>query len=79
MDQVLEALGAEVLDWDFKTECCGSGLALSKTDKVVELSSRIIREAAWRGADALVVVCQLCQANLDLRQDGDQPGRGEEL
>ena len=69
MDQVLEALGAEVLDWDFKTECCGSGLALSKTEKVVELSRRIIREAAWRGADALVVVCQLCQANLDMRQE----------
>jgi heterodisulfide reductase subunit B2 len=69
MDKVLEALGAEVLDWDFKTECCGSGLALSKTDKVVELSRRIIREAAWQGADAIVVVCQLCQANLDLRQE----------
>ena len=68
MDQVLEALGAEVLDWDFKTECCGSGLALSKTDKVVELSGRVIREAAYRGADAIVVVCQLCQANLDMRQ-----------
>jgi heterodisulfide reductase subunit B len=68
MDQVLEALGAEVLDWDFKTECCGSGLALSKTDKVVELSGRVIREAAYRGADVLVVVCQLCQANLDMRQ-----------
>jgi heterodisulfide reductase subunit B len=69
MDQVLKALGAEVLDWDFKTECCGSGLALSKTGKVVELSGRIVREASYQGADALVVVCQLCQANLDMRQD----------
>ena len=65
---LLAALGAEVLDWDFKTECCGAGLSLSKTEKVVELSGRLVREAAFRGADAVVVACQLCQANLDMRQ-----------
>ncbi len=69
MDEILETLGAEVLDWDFKAECCGSGLSLSKTEKVVELSGRLIREAVWRGADAIVVVCQLCHANLDMRQN----------
>jgi heterodisulfide reductase subunit B len=68
LDEILTALGAEVLDWDFKTECCGAGLSLSKTEKVVELSGRIVREAVFRGADAIVVVCQLCQANLDVRQ-----------
>lgn len=68
LDEILAALGAEVLDWDFKTECCGAGLSLSKTEKVVELSGRLVREAAYRGADAIVVACQLCQANLDLRQ-----------
>lgn len=68
MDQILAALGAEVLPWDFKTECCGASLAVSKTEVVRELSGRLIREATWRGADALVVACQLCQANLDLRQ-----------
>jgi heterodisulfide reductase subunit B len=68
LDEILEAVGGEVLDWDFKVECCGAGLSLSKTEKVVELTGRLIREAAWRGADAIVVVCQLCQANLDLRQ-----------
>jgi heterodisulfide reductase subunit B len=68
MDQILASLGAEVLPWDFKTECCGASLAVSKTEVVRELSGRLIREATWRGADALVVACQLCQANLDLRQ-----------
>jgi heterodisulfide reductase subunit B len=68
LDEILKALGAEVLDWDFKTECCGAGLSLSKTETVVELSGRITKEAAWLGADAIVVACQLCQANLDMRQ-----------
>jgi heterodisulfide reductase subunit B len=57
-----------VLPWSFKTECCGASLAVSKTDKVCELTGRIIREAAYRKADAIVVACQLCQANLDTRQ-----------
>jgi heterodisulfide reductase subunit B len=68
LDEILAALGVEVLEWDFKTECCGAGLSLSKTDKVIELSGRLIREAAYRGAEAIVVACQLCQANLDMRQ-----------
>lgn len=69
MDELLQALGAEVVDWDFKTECCGAGLSLSKTGTVVELTRRILREAQYQGADALVVACQLCQANLDMRQE----------
>jgi heterodisulfide reductase subunit B len=69
MDQVLEALGAEVLPWDFKTECCGASLSVSKADSVCKLSGRILREAAYQKADALVVACQLCQANLDMRQE----------
>lgn len=76
LDELLVALGAEVLPWDFKTECCGASLALSKTDVVCELSGRILREAAYCKADALVVACQLCQANLDMRQNqiGKQHG-----
>lgn len=75
MDEVLHALGAEVLDWDFKTECCGAGLTLCKTEKVRELSRRIVQEAIWKEADAVAVACQLCQANLDMRQ-GEEPGSG---
>lgn len=69
MDELLEVLGVEVIDWDFKTECCGAGLSVSKTESVCELSGRVIREAVWQKADAIVVACQLCQANLDMRQD----------
>ena len=68
MDDILMALGAEVVDWDFKTECCGASLSLTKTEKVRELSGRLLKEALWKGAEAIVVACQLCQSNLDMRQ-----------
>ncbi len=69
MDEILTALGAEVADWDFKTECCGAGLSISKTGTVCNLAGRVVREAAYNKVDAIVVACQLCQANLDMRQD----------
>jgi len=72
LDDLLRGVGAEVLDWDLKTECCGAGLSLSKTDMVSDLCGRITREAEYQQADAIVVVCQLCQANLDMRQGGIQ-------
>ena len=31
MDNLMKALGAEVLDWSYKTECCGASLALTNT------------------------------------------------
>lgn len=68
MDEVLEILGAEVLSWPYKTDCCGGSLALTRTDLVVKLSRKLLDMAQSIGADALVTMCPMCQANLDTRQ-----------
>ncbi len=68
MDKVLELLGAEVLNWPYKTDCCGGSLALTRTDLVVKLSRKLLDMAKSVGADALVTMCPMCQANLDTRQ-----------
>jgi heterodisulfide reductase subunit B len=68
MDRVVEALGATVRPWSFKTDCCGSGLALARDDLVVRLSARILDMAREAGAEAVVVACPMCHANLDGRQ-----------
>lgn len=68
MDDVLELLGAEVLSWPYKTDCCGGSLALTRTDLVVKLSRKLLDMAKAVGADALVTMCPMCQANLDTRQ-----------
>lgn len=69
MDQIVEALGAESLDWNYKTACCGGSLALSEMDMVLGMLGKIIREAQIIGAQALIVACPLCHANLDMRQN----------
>lgn len=68
MDRILEAIGAEVLSWPYKTDCCGGSMALTRTDLVLKLSGKILDMAKLVEADAIVTMCPMCQANLDTRQ-----------
>jgi heterodisulfide reductase subunit B len=68
MDALIKAVGGTTMDWAFKTECCGGGFSVSRTDLVVKLSGNILKDAADRGAEALIVACPMCQSNLDMRR-----------
>jgi len=68
MESIMETVGAEVLAWSFKDDCCGAGLSLTKPEIIERLISRIISSAAEVGANAIVTACPLCQANLDMLQ-----------
>ena len=68
MDELMEALGAEVVDWSYKTSCCGAAHSLTRTDIVLDLSSNLIEQARIAGADVIAVACPLCHLNLDARQ-----------
>jgi heterodisulfide reductase subunit B len=68
MDDVLEALGAVPVQWNYKTDCCGASLALCEQDVVRELSRKIIAHARACGAQAIACACPLCHVNLDSRQ-----------
>lgn len=75
MDLLMQAVGAQPIDWAYKVECCGAGLSVSRTSTVAELSGRIVEDAAERGAEALVVACPMCHTNLDLRRDAIEQHR----
>ena len=68
MDQIVEAIGGEPLDWSYKTECCGASLSVSRTEIALRLVNSILEAAKEKGADCIAVVCPLCQSNLDARQ-----------
>ncbi len=68
MDQLMRAAGAEVIDWSYKTSCCGAAHSLTRPDIVLKLSGDLIRHAREAGADAIAVACPLCHTNLDARQ-----------
>ena len=69
MDKLLSALGVDVRDFAFKTECCGAAFGVPKRKMVNELTNEILAMAVDAGANCIVVACPLCQQNLDLRQE----------
>jgi heterodisulfide reductase subunit B2 len=68
LDGLLRTLGAEVVAWPGKTACCGSSLALSRTEVVLDLSHQLLAWAEEAGADAIATACPMCHSNLDMRQ-----------
>ncbi len=68
LENLLQSLGCEVVDYPWKTECCGSYLSISSPDAATESSYRILNSAIENGAEVLVLSCPLCQYNLDDRQ-----------
>jgi heterodisulfide reductase subunit B len=68
MDAIMAALGAKPVEWSYRTECCGAGMTMARTETVLELSGRILANAASHGANCVVVACPMCHVNLDMKQ-----------
>ena len=68
LDRIVRNLGATPIPWPFKTDCCGASQVLSRLDIVSQLVGKLYDMAQRVGAQAIVVSCQMCQANLDMYQ-----------
>lgn len=70
LDRIAGAVGAEVLDWSYKSTCCGASIGIGRKEIQDSLTLRLLAKARQTGAEAIVVSCPLCQANLDIIQRG---------
>ena len=68
MDRIAGALGAEAIEWSYKTDCCGASLFITSEASCERLLTRILNDAIARGADCIAVACPLCHSNLDTKQ-----------
>ncbi len=68
MENIVSAIGAEVVKWSYKTECCGGAHSIAHKEIVTYLSKNILDDAKLNGADVMVVACPMCHSNLDMRQ-----------
>lgn len=68
LDLLLNALGAEVIDFPLKTECCGGHMTQIGPETAFELIRRLIVAAEDHKADLMATVCPMCQINLDAYQ-----------
>lgn len=69
LDRIIQTLGATAIPWPYKTDCCGASQVLSRPDIVSQLVGKLYDMAQRVGAQAIVVSCQMCQANLDMHQE----------
>ncbi|TFG73266.1 MAG: heterodisulfide reductase subunit B [Anaerolineales bacterium] len=79
MDKIISWTGAQVMDWKCKVDCCGAHWNLIKPDVAVDLCLPIFEAALEVGADAIVVACPMCHANLDTRQQEVSEKMGRSL
>ena len=68
MDELMALIGAEPVDWAFKTECCGAAQQMAVPKEARPMIERIFQNAQANGADCIVTSCPLCQLNLDMRE-----------
>ncbi len=73
LDRLMKTLGAEPIEWSYKTDCCGADLALTYGNVVQKMVGKIVSMAKEAGAECLVTSCGLCQANLEMRQEAGLP------
>ena len=79
METLLQALGAEPVDWNYKVECCGGGLTLADDSAIIDLTGKVLRNAKKHGANCMVVACPMCHVNLDMKQPAIEKKLGEKL
>ncbi|MEE2885483.1 MAG: CoB--CoM heterodisulfide reductase iron-sulfur subunit B family protein [Chloroflexota bacterium] len=65
LEKVIEAVGAEVVDFPGKTLCCGFPILTINEKNSVKMVANHTVDAKDRGADAMVTPCPLCHLNLD--------------
>ncbi|MCK4765795.1 MAG: CoB--CoM heterodisulfide reductase iron-sulfur subunit B family protein [Candidatus Aminicenantes bacterium] len=69
MEKFMSLLGADAVDFPYKTECCGAYQTVDKPEIVAERTNQILTSAQKQGAEVVVVSCPLCAFNLDRRQE----------
>ena len=65
LEDFLECIGANVINYPYKTECCGGYLSIDKEKVVQKMVNNIISSALEQGAKEIVTACPLCKYNLE--------------
>lgn len=76
MDTLMKAIGAEAVDWAFKTECCGASHQVVAPKLGKDMVEKILNNAQANGAEVIVTACPLCMLNLDMREKELNKKRG---
>lgn len=71
IEDLLKALGANVVKYPFRNECCGAYVSVKNAPLTEKKSSKIIENAKKAGAEVIVTACPLCYYNLKTQANGE--------
>jgi heterodisulfide reductase subunit B len=72
IETIMDAMGAESLQWSSRQSCCGTFLSVTKPKSITPVINRIISDAIDFKADCIVTACSMCHMNLEIRCDLDK-------
>jgi len=68
LDDIIKALGGDIVEYRGKTKCCGFQVDLVSEDTALEMTGRRLLDAKNEGGVCLVTPCPFCHINLDSYQ-----------
>lgn len=68
LDALVEALGAETLNYSEKLDCCGAALLYSHEDAALSLAGSKLKAVQAYGVDGFVDTCPYCHIMYDAKQ-----------
>jgi heterodisulfide reductase subunit B len=68
LKRLIEATGAECLDYMYKTDCCGAPIIGVNDEIPLRLAGNKLRNLKAVSAEALITVCPFCHMMFDINQ-----------
>jgi heterodisulfide reductase subunit B len=68
LEDLIEVVGAEPVDYEDKMACCGAPIEPSDESKSFKITAQKLRKIKGAGADAIVLICPTCYTQLETQQ-----------
>ncbi|MFX1568030.1 MAG: CoB--CoM heterodisulfide reductase iron-sulfur subunit B family protein [Promethearchaeota archaeon] len=68
LDELIEAIGANPVDYELKNDCCGNPLEKSDKDISLSMLENKLRSMKEAGTDCIACVCPACYQQFDFNQ-----------
>ena len=68
LDRLIEAIGADPIDYSLKNDCCGNPLEKSDKDISLSMLESKLQSMKEAGAECIVCVCPACYQQFDFNQ-----------
>jgi succinate dehydrogenase / fumarate reductase cytochrome b subunit len=65
MEEILEVLGVQIVDYDTKEDCCGYHLAWPNNSLNMQMTANVLEGAHKKDVDLMVTSCPLCFKSMD--------------